>query len=146
MGSINAQQVAMKVSGNIRKGKKVVLAEIIKEVGYSPSIADSPSLVTNTQSYKTALALETKPLLEQLEQHRQKILNELATRKLNKEEYRTLIGSLDIITRNTQLLSGGATSRNVLVLPSEVMERNTITQSDDVNITPSPVKEDDNYK
>lgn len=126
MGSINAQHAAIKVLETVRQGKKVNLGKILKENGYSDTTATVPTQVTNTKSYRTALALEQKPLLEQLALERQKIMTELSNRKLKGEEYRTLIGSLDIITRNYQLLSGGATQRQVFVLPSEVMEKNSI--------------------
>ena len=67
-----------------------------------------------------------KPLLERLTQQINSVEYELSRKKLSKEDYRTLVGSLDIYIKNYQLLSGGATERNILVLPSEVMARNDI--------------------
>jgi hypothetical protein len=133
MGSINAQMVAQKVSGNIRRGKKVVLAEIIKEVGYSDSVADRPSLVTSTKSYQVALNLDRKPILEGLQLQINKAKEALEKKDLNKEDVRTLVGTIDILIKNYQLLSGGATTREVFVLPSEVMERNRIQSTENVN-------------
>lgn len=137
MGSINAQQVALKVSGTIRKGKKVVLKDIIEGSGYSSVTANSPTIVTNTKSYKQALAVERKPLIEQLEEEIQAITLALSKKDKNKEEYRTLIGSLDIAIRNKHLLSGGVQNINVFVLPSEVMEKNNIIATKDIDQLPS---------
>jgi formylmethanofuran dehydrogenase subunit E-like metal-binding protein len=53
----------------------------------------------------------------------------MSKKNKNKEEYRTLVGALDILTKNYQLLTGGVTSRNVFVLPSEVMDKNNIQSS-----------------
>lgn len=131
MGSINAQRVAMKVSETIGKGKKVVLGDIIKENGYSEMTSLTPSRVTDTKSYKTTIALENKPMLERLEKQIQKFQTEIERRNLKGEDTRTLVGSLDIYIHNYQLLSGGATERQVFVLPSEVMEKNNIIESSD---------------
>lgn len=132
MGSINAQVVAGKISGNIRKGKKVVLAKILKDSGYSDSVANSPTLVTNTVAFQKAMELEKRPLIDGLQKEINRIKDALASKNLRNEEYRTLVASLDVLTRNYQLLSGGATERQVFVLPSEVMARNNITQTEDV--------------
>lgn len=135
MGSISAQQVALKVSETIRKGKKVVLGKAITEVGYSLSTSLKPSLVTNTKSYKTALELERKPLIERLDREIDAIELALSKKDKNKEEYRILVGSLDIMVKNRQLLSGGATERQVFVLPSEVMDKNNIQRTQDPETT-----------
>lgn len=133
MGSINAQRVAQKVAEKVRRNELVNLGQIIRETGYAKNVAEHPDRVTKTKSYKKAYELEIKPVLQQFEEHRQKILNAIAVKDLNAEEYRTLIGSLDIMTKNAQLLSGGATSKNVFVLPSEVIQRNEIViKSSDV--------------
>jgi len=133
MGSINAQMSAIKVSETIRKGKKVILGDILKENGYSDATANSPSLVTKTKSYMTALELEKRPLLEGLQREINEIKQAMANKDKSKEEYRTLVGSLDIVTRNYQLLSGGATERQVFVLPSEVLEKNSIKEISDTS-------------
>ena len=135
MGSINAQRVAMKVSDNIRMGRKVVLGEIIKDVGYSEQTSLKPKLVTQTDSYIKSLEIERKPLLEMIEKEIADIQLAISKKNKNKEEYRTLVGSLDIHIRNRQLLTGGATSRNILVLPSEVIERNNIETNTSQTLT-----------
>ncbi len=131
MGSINAQRVAHKVSGSIRKGEKVNLSKILVDVGYSKTTANSPTLVTNTISYQRALAVENKPIVEKLDNEIQHMLNALSTKDYRKEETRIIVGSLDIAIKNRQLLSGGVTSRQVLVMPSELMNMNNIQRIED---------------
>lgn len=134
MGSINAQVVAKKISDTIGKKKKVVLGEILRDTGYSKQTSLTPSLVTNTVAFQKAMELERKPLLEGLQREINEIKLAMSKKNKNKEEYRTLVGSLDILVSNYQLLSGGATQRQVFVLPGEVMEKNIIEQkSPDVN-------------
>lgn len=134
MGSLNAQMVGMKVLENIGKNKRVNLGKIIKDAGYSKNTALTPTLVTNTKSYQKAIELEKRPLIDGLQKEINRIKDALASKNLKNEEYRVLIGSLDVLTKNYQLLSGGATERQVFVLPAEVMERNQIQSSkEDVN-------------
>lgn len=136
MGSINAQRAALKVSETIRKGERVRIGKILRDTGYSDETANSPTLVTRTKSYRTALALEQKPLIEGLQREINEIKAAMGRKNKDEEEYRTLVGSLDILTKNYQLLSGGATERQVFVLPSEVMNKNVITASSDVPAAP----------
>lgn len=126
MASVNAQQVGIKVLENIKKGKKVKVGEIMKNAGYSDKTCLNPKLVTDTKSYRNTIALEAKPLIAGIAEEIERIKLALSTKVLENEEYRTLIGALNILVQNYQLLSGGATERQVFVLPSEVMERNSI--------------------
>lgn len=127
MGSINAQKVAQKVQERIKKGQKVVLKEIIREAGYSEATSERPSSVTDLQSYKKAMEVERLPIIAGLQEEIARIKLAMARRNLDKEEYRVLTYSLDTLTKNYQLLSGGATERQVFVLPSEIMAKNLIT-------------------
>ena len=131
MGSINAQIVARKISENVGRGKRIKLGEIIKDAGYSSSVSETPQRVTETKAFKAAFALEQKPILDGMQAQINKVKAAIANKNLNAEEYRTLVGSLDILIKNYQLLSGGATERNVFVLPSQVIERNNISVTDE---------------
>lgn len=128
MVSINAQNAAKKVSETIRRRKKVEIGKILKEVGYSQAVADSPQRVTNTKSYQNELATEKKSILENLELEIARLQAAIARKNLDHEEYRTLVGALDISVKNKQLLSGGATERQIFILPSEVMARHAIVE------------------
>lgn len=126
MGSINAQRVAHKVIAKVRNNELVNMGEIVVETGYSPKIKRHPSSVTNTKSYKTALAMEMKPLIDRLDNEIDRITFALSQKNYSKEEVRTLAGTLDIMLRNKNVLNGGVNTLNVFVLPSEVMEKNVI--------------------
>lgn len=126
MGSINPQRVATKVIETIARGEKVDLEDIIISVGYAKATAHNPSMVTSSKAYKKTMALQSRPLVDGLAQEINRLKLAIEKRDLSKEEYKTLIQAIDVLTRNFQLLSGGATERQVFVLPSEVMERNDI--------------------
>jgi hypothetical protein len=121
--------VAKKVAHKVRTGQKVILGEIIRESGYSMNKSLQPSRVTNTVAYKKEMEQSSRPLIEGLQKEISRIKDALAKKNYNNEEVRVLVASLDVLTRNYQLLSGGATERQVFVLPSEVMNKNSIQQS-----------------
>jgi len=126
MASINAKEVAKEVSENIRKGKKVILGEIIKNNGYAESTSESPQRVTNTQSYQE----EIKPIVNRWKKERDRLTTELEKRDLSKERYETVMKSIDIVTKNIQLLSGGNTDQlQVLIMPAELINKNDTSQN-----------------
>lgn len=137
MVSISAQLAAKKVSDTIRRKKVVKMGKILKEVGYSDATADTPGLVTRTKSFQNALAIEKKSILENLDIEIAAIQKAISEKDLKREDYRTLRGALDLAIKNKQLLSGGATERQIFVLPSEVMTRNVIASSDPVVALPA---------
>jgi len=110
MGSINATVFAQKVSGSLRANKIVNKRKLALEAGYAPSVADKPSMITKTKSYKVAFALENKQILENIDKDIAKAQEALSRKNLDKEEYKTIIQSLDTLIKNKQLLSGGATA------------------------------------
>lgn len=75
------------------------------------------------------MAIEQKPLLEGLQAEINRAKLALSRKDLSQEDARTLGYLMDIMIKNYQLLSGGATERQVFVLPSQVMGRNAITES-----------------
>ena len=119
MASENAKKVARKVSENLRNGKKVILGEIIREVGYSDSVSKSPTIVTETDSYKE----EISPIVNRWAKERDRLTAELEKRDLSKERYETVMKSIDIVTKNIQLLSGGATEKVTINLSNEQKEK-----------------------
>ncbi len=107
MASENAKAVAKEVVRKIAKGEQVILHDIIKGQGYSDSVAESPSRVTDTASYKETIA----PLAQRLHNEINRIEQEMSSRNLSNEQYKTLADALDKLTKNYQLLSGGETER-----------------------------------
>ena len=111
----------------------------MREVGYSKNTSLQPYKITRGKTYQKL----TRPLLDGLQEEINAIKNAMALKDKNEEEYRVLAYSMDILTKNYQLLSGGATERQVFVLPSEVITRNAIVTSQpsqDVNTVNGSVK------
>ena len=135
MASDNAMLVANKVLETIGSGKLVDKGEIIRSVGYKPNTSYTPKLITETKTYQRIMERARKPLLERLDEQINSTEYALSKKNLSKEDARTLTGMLDVFIKNKHLLSGGITSLNVFVLPSEVMQRNDImaNNKDDMN-------------
>ena len=109
----------------VKKGELIKMNEIMKDVGYSPATCKHPEKVTETKTYK-----ENAPrLIEGIAPEIERIKRAMARKNLDNEEYKVLVASLDVLTKNHQLLSGAATERRVFVIPSEVIGRNDIDTS-----------------
>ena len=122
MASENAKAVARDVSENLRKNKKVILGRIIKKRGYAKTTSEKPKIVTGTISYQE----EIKPILEQMEKERQRVMLAMRERNLTEVQYGELNRTLDTLTKNIQLLSGGATDRTENLFTNEQI--NTIAE------------------
>lgn len=144
MGSINAARVANKVSDTIAVGKLVDLEDIIISCGYSKATAKSPSLVTNTKAYKQVMEIRRRPLLEGLHEEINRMKLALSHKDMANEDARTIIYAIDILTKNYQLLSGGATERQVFVLPSEVLQRNAISEKPPADVQIAAIEQTNN--
>lgn len=126
MGSIKAQKMALKVSESVRNNTNTTYGEIARDVGYSKTSSLKPQRITRSKSYKIALIAENAPLLEGLQKEINAIKNAMAMKDKTHEDYKVLAYAMDTLTKNYQLLSGGATERQVFVLPSEVIQKNVI--------------------
>ena len=109
MPSENAKAVAAEVIDTVRKGAKVSIRKIAKKHGYSQSVADHASKITDTDSYKSVM----DPFVQAMVKERDAALKE-AGRKRQKASYRDTIDSIDKLTKNIQLLSGGKTANEQL--------------------------------
>jgi hypothetical protein len=136
MASIDAKNVAKEVLETIGKGKKVVLGKIAIKNGYAKNTADSPKLITETDSYKEII----DPVVNKWIRERDRLTKELESRDLTEEKYETIIRSVDLITKNIQLLSGGNTSK-ILITGLTLEEQNKLRELNNDNET-SP-REDD---
>lgn len=119
MGAINPTIVARKVSETIAKGELVEIGKIILDSGYTKRTSKSPSLVTNTKSYKKALELESRPLIAGIQKEISRIKDALATKDYTQEETRVLAGTLDILSRNFQLLKESVPTNTPLSLTED---------------------------
>ena len=109
--SENARAVAEEVKLKVSKGEKIVMGKIIKKHGYSDGISKQPIRVRKTQSYQK----EIKPVVDRLIIERDRAIKALKG-KISKAKYRDLTDAIDKLTKNIQLLSGGATSREIIEL------------------------------
>lgn len=103
--SINAQNVAKQVIDTIGKGKPVVLKEIILANGYSKSVAESPEKVTDTWSYKEAMATYEQKLVKL----RDKTIDALSRKDLPNEKTFDLTGLFKVTDHSTALIQGKST-------------------------------------
>jgi hypothetical protein len=108
MGSIAAAEVAREVIRTVGKGRKPHLTKIAISKGYSLQSARVGKPI-QTKTYKA----EIKPLVSRLEEERDAIMERLKKTR-NKAKYRDLIDGMDKVTKNIQLLTGGAT-QNIAV-------------------------------
>lgn len=116
MSSINAEQVAMEVSENIRKDKPVNLGKIIAK-RYAKSTSLKPKLVTSTKSYQRVI----EPVVKDWIRERNRLTKALMEKDLTKLQYRDGMDAIDKFTKNIQLLSGGATE-NIAVKPLATLD------------------------
>lgn len=107
MASERAKNAARKVLEKTRKGERVIMGEVLREVGYSETVTTTPSQVTATKSYQAEIA----PFVEKLIKERDRIVLELSIKDLDKVQYQHLVSATDTLTKNIQLLSGKETER-----------------------------------
>ena len=107
MSSENARRVAKDVLESVGKGEKVVLGKIILKNGYAKKTSLSPKQVTETKTYKEIVI----PIVDEMKAERSRIMSELRLKDLSEVDYEKLTKSLDIFTKNIELLSGGDTER-----------------------------------
>src|SRR3990167_4954078 len=105
MASIAAREVGVEVLETLGRGKRPVLGKIALKKGYALKTSKNPKNITETKSYQSVIS----PLVVKLEEERDAIVEALKTTR-SKAKYRDLIDGLDKITKNIQLLTGGATS------------------------------------
>lgn len=106
--SENARAVAFDVIGQVRKGLKVNLGETIVKHGYKESVSKKPKKITEQLAYKEVMA----PMIAQLESERQRTMTSMSKRNLDNVslvDYTDLVRSMDILTKNIQLLGGKPT-------------------------------------
>lgn len=109
--SLNAKLVAKDVISKVRKGEKIRYGEIIRKRGYKKSISLQPTKVTETASYKA----EMDPFIQAMLKERDMAIKRMSKVR-SKAKYRDLTDSIDKLTKNIQLLNGGKTSNDEVVM------------------------------
>jgi len=74
--------------------------------GYSPTYSHCGDIL-KTKGYIYAMS----DFIKQLKDEQQRLIKAIAGKELDEVEYKDAVSALDKITKNTQLLSGGATER-----------------------------------
>ena len=86
-----------------KKGFTKTIEQMMIDAGYEESTAKQQSATL------VGIREELKPIVEQLEAKRQIAINKISDEKLDDTKARDLAYIVDILTKNIQLLSGGAT-------------------------------------
>ena len=115
MASNNAKNVAKKVLEKIGKGKRVNLGKIAREVGYADNTADNPKIITETKSYQD----EIKPFVDKMIKERDRAAKAMSLKDLDQVTYDKLSDVIDKLTKNIQLLNGGKTESNEMIIKWE---------------------------
>jgi seryl-tRNA synthetase len=116
--------VAKDVSETLRNGQKVNMGKIMLRHGYSDTTSKHPKRIKKTKTYINTM----KTIVEQMQEERNEAMKE-AQKKRGKANYSNLIDSVDKLTKNIQLLSGGDTSRDAIKL--DISE--TVAKRYDIN-------------
>ena|SRR3990167_2835867 len=105
MASETAKAVAQDVIAARKKGGRIIMGKIVEKRGYAKSIITHPRRVTKTKSFQK----EIKPFLDRLIGLRNKIITAMESRDISQERFTELGRTLQGITHDIQLISGGAT-------------------------------------
>lgn len=100
MASIRAQKALANLVAN---GSSK--AQAIRDAGYSKNTARCPSKVFGSLEAKEVI----EPFLAKLEKERVRLIDNISLKNLDDVQYEAAVRSMDMITKNTQLLSGKAT-------------------------------------
>ena len=98
-------KIAVENSG--KEGSTMSKGEMLEKAGYSYGSIVNPKAIFGSRSIQRALA----DVARDMDEVRQKALNELKERDPKKETYKDLIKGVETMTKNHQLLTGGVTER-----------------------------------
>jgi len=127
------------VDNIVVKGSNITNA--MKQAGYSKETAKRTNKLTNSKGYE----LLTKPIIKQLERKRQQAINKLTSKRMNVSTAKDLTDIIDKLTKNIQLMGGGATENiNVIsgfqyIKPNEVKPNK---EAQNANLSPLNKKDD----
>lgn len=93
------------LSENFGLAKPKTMLQMMLEAGYEESSARQQSTTL------AGIREELEPIVQDMQDHRENVIKEMV-KKMPKAKYRDLTDSLDKLTKNIQLLSGGKTSND----------------------------------
>ena len=103
--------------------------QMLLEAGYEEGSARQQTNILESKGIKR----ESKTIIEQLEKKRQMAINKLTSKKMDSAQARDLASIIDILTKNTQLLGGGATERNEITGFNYIKPKDKATESSESN-------------
>jgi len=104
---------------NIRAKKhRKTLGEMLIEAGYSKSISTVPSLIFQSKVIQKSM----KSFLDKLKEERNRILQAMSEKNLNKEQYKVLSDSLTKANHDIQMFEGKPTE-NIGFSLKEVLKK-----------------------
>ena len=117
--TINQQKVVKKTIEKLGKGEIINKGKILQESGYSKATSINPEVVYDSDGVKG----ELEPIVSRMTKERDRLLTEAQTRVLTDVRYKEIMDSLDTLTKNIQLLSGGTTENINLIISKEVADK-----------------------
>ena len=99
--------------GNLKSTK--TLGALLKEAGYTKATAKNAYLIFNSKTIKEGI----KDFISSLDDKRKQAITHITEPKLKKAPARELAYVVDVLTKNHQLLSGGKTESNEMVVKWE---------------------------
>lgn len=89
-----------------------IVSKAMIEAGYSENTAKTPQKLTESVEGKRLIS----SIVDKMERERDRLILYMADKDLSKEKYRDMMEAVDKLTKNIQLLNGGATERHGLIL------------------------------
>jgi hypothetical protein len=114
--TIRQQRAAKLLTDSIKTGSELELARVLRDAGYTPSSAAQAGRIIQKPSFQRELAKYQKELVPRMEKERARALMALSNKDLDVESLRDLNVTIDTLTRNIQLLSGGATENQAIIV------------------------------
>ena len=121
MASENAKAIAEEVLGTIGRCEKVSVLKIAVKRGMKKKYANSGQ-IQKTKTYRETIEKNKKPILDRLIIERDRAIKAMKG-KISKSKYRDCVDGVDKLTKNIQLLSGGATEKVISIQISEVIAK-----------------------
>lgn len=110
------KRLVEELSEKVRTGNTEPMGKTLKRVGYSDYQSKRPSIVMNSKNIKR----ELKPIVQQLEELRQKAIDAINSRDLRKERLDSQVNLMKQATHDSQVLSGGSTGNLNLIIDESV--------------------------
>lgn len=119
------KNLVRELSVNVREGRVEPMKSTLIRAGYSLQMAKKPIVVLNGKGIQR----ELKPIVQQLEALRQKAIDAINNKNLNKERLDSVVNLMRQATHDSQLLSGGATGSITLTIDNSLAQKYSIQAS-----------------